>query len=316
MRAKILYLLLALSIVINVVFLSYLLIGKENIFTSTEKLQEKYPHLSQRILGGFDRDLIIHFIPLRTKLRELVENNYGGDFSIYFEYLPTGTSIGVNEKTEFYSASLLKVPVVMAYYHHKWENKVEGDPTTTILEKDISDRFGALWRKGAGSKIQLSKAVELSLIESDNTAINVVLRYVTKEDLSHIYNGLDILLKKEEGNNASITTKAYASILKALFFSSLLPKEDSEHILDLLTKTKFKDKLPAGLPADIPVAHKISVYENLKVSVYADCGIVYVPKRQYLLCMASRSSDEVARERMRTVSKMVYDFVSTTNNTH
>jgi beta-lactamase class A len=296
--------------------LFYLSVGKQIISTSTKELQQKYPHLSQRILSDYNRDLILHFVPLRAKLRELVENNYGGDFSFYFEYLPTGTSIGVNEKTEFYSASLLKVPVVMAYYHHRRKNNIVDDPIVTIGKSDLSDRFGRLWSMGVGSKIKLSKAVELSLMESDNTAANIIQRQIDQEDFSYVYNGLDITLKKEEGNKASVTTKAYASILKALFFSSLLPKEDSEYILDLLTKTKFKDKLPAGVPANIPVAHKISVYENLEIPIYADCGIVYVPKRQYLLCMASRSSEEVARERMKTVSKIVYEFVSTTNDAH
>jgi beta-lactamase class A len=81
-----------------------------------ESLQKKYPLLSKRILQEYPIDVIINFLDLRRELRSQVEP-YGSTFGFYFEYLPTGTTIGVNEKLDFYAASLFKVPVVMAYYH-------------------------------------------------------------------------------------------------------------------------------------------------------------------------------------------------------
>jgi beta-lactamase class A len=318
MKKIVIILIVIVSVILNIFLLITLFSGKtqNKVPDASKELENKYPYLSQKILQDYDRDLLMNFIPLRAKLRDLVEKKYGSDFSFYFEYLPTGSSIGVNEKIEFYSASLLKVPLVMAYYHHREKNNIKNNPLVTITEKDINKKFGTLWEKGANSSVSLSEVIKFALIESDNTAANILEREIDVEDRQYIFNGLDILIKIEENNAASVTTKAYSSILKALFFSSLLTKDNSQYILDLLTKTKFEDKLPAGVPSDILVAHKIGVYENLEIPVYSDCGIVYVPKRQYILCMASKSDDKTAQDRMKTVSKIIYDFVSTANGIH
>jgi len=109
-------------------------------------------------------------------------------------------------------------------------------------------------------------------------------------------------------NSPVITAIQYASILKALYFSSVLMKSDSEKILDIMTHTKFEDMLLAGVPTTVPVAHKIGLLND---QLYQDCGIVYLPERPYLLCMISKSDEATARKRMSSISKIVYDSVST-----
>lgn len=319
MKKNIFILIFIGSILANGVFSAMLFSQKPENKTSdiTAELESKYSYLSQKILQDYDRDLLINFVPLRANLNELVGKQYGSDFSFYFEYLPTGSSIGVNEKTEFYSASLLKLPTVMAYYYMKDRKNIKEDKEVVIEEDDIDNHFGSLWKRGAGEKIRLSQAARLSLVQSDNTATKVLLKNIEPQDFDAIYDGLDIkITRNNNSNQISITTKSYASILKALFFSSVLSKEDSQYVLDILTKTEFNDKLSAGVSSDISVAHKIGVYENLKVLIYSDCGIVYIPKRQYALCMASRSDEKTATERMKTVSKIIYDFVSIANGIH
>lgn len=273
-----------------------------------EALQKKYPHLSKRVLAELPQDIHINFLSLRNDLRNLGQQ-YGSSFALYFEYLPTGTSIGINEKDEFLAASLFKLPVVMAYYRHKERIKDESDPTIQLTENMLDDRFGTLYQKGAGYQINLGDSVKLSLQESDNTAVRSLVPQLSKEDFNGVYEGLDIDLKiNNEG--AMITAKQYGSILKALFFSSVLNNDHSEEIIDLLTKTKFSDKLPAGVPENIQVAHKIGVVELSDHEAYMDCGIVYVPRRPYLLCMISQTDNKTAQTRMKKVSKTVYDFVN------
>lgn len=318
MKKVVLLLIFIVSVTLNIFLFVILFSGKEQENTPVilKGQNNKYPYLSQKILQDYDKDLLINFVPLRATLRDLTEKEYGNDFSFYFEYLPTGSSIGVNEKIEFYSASLLKVPLAMAYFHHREKNNIANDSYITIKEENLNKKFGDLWKMGVGSKILLSDIVKIMLVESDNTAASILEKQINLDDRQYILNGLDLLIKIEDNNKASVSSKAYSSILKALFFSSLLKKDDSQYILNLLTKTKFNDKLPAGVPSNIPVAHKIGVYENLDVPVYSDCGIIYVPKRQYILCMASRSDEKVAAERMKTVSKIIYNYISTVNVTN
>jgi beta-lactamase class A len=278
---------------------------EKNRFTQLEKT---HPLLSKRILADFPQDILINFLPLRSKLQQTTKP-YGDSFALYFEYLPTGTSIGINEKSEFIAASLFKLPIVMAYYRHKERLKDEHDPTVTLSSDMLDDRFGDLWKKGEGYSINLGDAVEMALKESDNTAVRALVPELSKTDFDNVYEGLDIDLKINN-DGALMTAKHYGSILKALYFSAVLTKDHSQEILNHLTQTKFRDKLPAGIPEEIPVAHKIGVIEEPEYEAYMDCGIVYVPRRPYLLCMISKSDDKTARERMSLISKIIYEHVS------
>lgn len=267
-----------------------------------------FPLLSPRILFNYPNDLLINFLPLRNNLNSLVAP-YSSTFGFYFEYLPTGVSIGVNGSTAFSPQSLIKVPIVMAYYHFQERTGLTDDSVVTLKASQIDSRFGHLWEKGVGYQIKMSDVVNLALTQSDNTAANVLADYVPLEDYKTIYEGLDIDFP-DKNPDLKLSAKQYSSILKSLYFSSLLTKDDSEEILNLLTQSAFNDKLGAGVPTNIPVAHKIGSLDN---SLFQDCGIVYVPRRPYILCMISVSTEDVARIRMSLVSKTILDYVSSVN---
>jgi beta-lactamase class A len=298
---------LLVSLVGNIVFI-YLWQTASEEKNRFSQLEQTHPLLSKRILADFPQDILINFLPLRSKLQQTTKP-YGDSFALYFEYLPTGTSIGINEKSEFIAASLFKLPIVMAYYRHKERLKDEHDPTVVLSSDMLDSRFGDLWQKGEGYSINLGDAVELALKESDNTAVRALVPELSKTDFDSVYEGLDIDLKINN-DGAVMTAKHYGSILKALYFSAVLTKDHSQEILDYLTDTKFTDKLPAGIPEGVPVAHKIGVIEEPEYEAYMDCGIVYVPRRPYLLCMISKSDNQTARERMKLISKTIYEHVS------
>lgn len=301
-----------ISIIINFLFISYVLFPPFPKKSIPKDRLSDYPLLSPRIFAENQNDILINFLPLRNKLKEITAN-YGDTFSLYFEYLPTGTSIGINEKAELSAASLIKLPVVMAYFHQKEHTSLQFTETKVkIQEKEIDKGFGTLWQKGAGAEITLEEAVRLALVESDNTAALVLADHIAEESLKEVYEGLDIDLIFKN-NRVIISAKQYASILKALYFSAVLSKESSQEILDILTKTKFSDKLPAGIDKDIPVAHKIGILELEDSKLYQDCGIVYIPKRSYLLCIFSQSDKNTARERMKAISSEVFTYLKGVN---
>lgn len=265
-----------------------------------------YPFLSKRIFIENQNDLLINFYPLRKQIRA-VTVPWGDTFAMYFEYLPTGTSIGINEKIDFYSASLLKLPMAMAYFYQREKNGLEVENNNILIEEKHVDRgFGQLWKQGAGVTIPVDEVLRLSLTQSDNTAANALASHIHKQNFFEVYEGLDINFVQDSDSKVLIGAKSYASILKSLYFASIINREHSNMILTLLTTTAFEDKLVNSIPAEIPVAHKIGVHEG---STYQDCGIVYVPKRPYALCMMSKSTDEEATKRMQEVSHIIFTFV-------
>jgi len=300
-----------LSFVLNVSGITYFILT-QTVVTSNQNLsalQAKYPLIATRILQDVPIDVIVNFLALRSNLQNETAP-WGSNFGVYFEYLPTGTSIGVNSTNEFHAASLFKTPIVMAYYHTQERLNITNDPIVTLTPESIDSQFGDLWKKGAGYKLKASEAVKLALEDSDNTAAKILVPLIGSVDFEAVYQGLDISLNVDK-DGAILTPKSYGSIFKALYFSAVLDKGDSQEILNYLAHSKFSDKLAAGVPDNITVAHKIGDFvDKTGNEAFTDCGIVYYPRRAYLLCMVSKTDEQTARTRMQDISKMIYDYIS------
>jgi len=304
---------LPVSLAINLILIGLITKYLMQQMVSVPNQIQKYPFLSKRIFAEHQNDLLINLIPLRTALREYVEK-INRPIGIYFEYLPTGVSIGINEKDSFVMASLLKVPVVMAVYRQIELGNLTFDQQLTVAPEMIDEEFGKFWKKGAGIKISVREAIRLTLTKSDNTAKNVLFYNLPAGAIEDVFDNLDIPKETQE-KLASVNPKNYTSMLRSLYLSAYLTKDHSNEILQLLSRTDFYDKLPAGVPQTIPVSHKIGVYapDDPDRSLYSDCGIVYLPQRPYALCLMIRSDEDTARQVMKTVSKMIYKYISALN---
>lgn len=89
-------------------------VGSKLFNTKTEQQvsEEEYPFLAKRLFEKNPNYVLINFSPLRTSLNQYFDNN---DLvgSLYFEYLPSDTSIRINGSKELRAASLMKLPVAM-----------------------------------------------------------------------------------------------------------------------------------------------------------------------------------------------------------
>ena len=310
-----LIILLGLSIVANIAFSGFILSSAKPAVKSTPSEANAYPYLSKRLFAESQNDFIINFTNLRNKLTSYAaEHRLHNDktrFSLYFEYLPSGISIGVNEKDPYIAASLLKVPIIMGVYKYIETGKLSENTELTLKESDLDPQYGNLWKRGVGAKLSVREAIQLTLAESDNTAKSVLFNNVPLETLTDVFEYLDIP-NEVIGNAPVVTTKNYSSILRSLYLSTYLSMENSHKLLEKLTESNFSDKIAAGIPKSIPVAHKIGVHDtqNPEGSIYTDCGIVYIPKRPYILCIMMRNSENDVQTHMKAISGMIYDFVS------
>lgn len=296
------------SVAVNILLASALILYKEN--REPEPDQKHYPLLAKRIFLENPNDILLNFTDLRARLNEYIKNQ-SHPIGIFFEYLPTGTSIGINQNGQFITASLLKIPIAMAAYKQISNGKIERNQLLTIKENHIDPFFGEGHKRKIGSQISMEEALHDMIVLSDNTAKNAILEQLSFGSLIDIADSLDIPLSKDNLFD-TITPKNYSSILRSLYFAAYLSYEDSEKLLKLLTETPFKDKLSAGVPDNIPIAHKIGVFEidgKEDQNVFSDCGIVYIPNRAYILCVMTASDEKSAQQSMSAISKMIYDYI-------
>jgi len=273
------------------------------------ELAGRYPLLSGSVLDGTpNNDILINFVPLRKNLEQRFAA-VNAKKSFYFEYLPDGTSIRVGADQQLVAASLIKVPLAMNLYKAAELGRIDLDKKVTVSAEELDDAFGDLYKKGPGFTLTLREAAKHMLIDSDNTATHVVFNQV-KNLLSYDEQSLarlDIEQNTENGQ-AVITARSYSSVLKGLYFSAYLNNDGSQELLGYLAKSAATNRLTQRLPSDVPVAHKIGVYNANWAE--SDCGIVYAPKRPYIICAMVGLPEPEASKFIADVSKEVYDFVS------
>jgi beta-lactamase class A len=286
---------------------------------------ETYPLLAKRIFVGSPNDMIIYFVDLREKLKTYIAGT-GEKIGLYFEYLPTGIHIGINDREEFYRASLVKVPLIMQLYKMMEDGYIKKDEQLVIRRDLLDDTYGELWKTGAGTSRSVEELVRLVLTESDNTAYSVLLDKVNQvlyetdpkneKGIDKIYDFLDIPREDKE-KTLQISPRSYASILKALFFSSYLNYSSSNEILDILSQSKFREWMPKDLPPDVKVAHKVGIFQGTSPdkSVNSDCGIVYIPNRPFILCVMIKSGDtDESVPYINDITKIIYEYLVKANN--
>ncbi len=268
----------------------------------------QFPLLAKRLFLEDPNDTIINFSALREELKGYMsKNSLKG--SLYFEYLPTGTSVRIDGDDEQVAASLMKIPVVMELYKAAELGRIDLDSTIALKQEWLDPAYGELYKQGVGYRLTLREAAKLALTKSDNTAISAIL-YTTQNILKveeNVISSLDVAFERDEKLLLSISARSYASFLKCLYFSCYVNNADSQQILGYLTESTFNNRLRSNIPESVKIAHKIGTYSNLTQS---DCGIVYEDKRNYLLCIMLRVPDNpTGNAHIAALSKLAYDYI-------
>lgn len=250
--------------------------------------------------------------PIRKEMKRIVadyEKN-GNRIGVYFEFLNTGANVSINQDMRFWPASLSKMPTVFAAMKkiEKGEWKLTNE--LVLFSEDKDEQFGELYKKPVGTKFTIEELLKQTLINSDNTSHRILVRNLSSEDYTDIFEALGMETLFDE--NYDITAKEYSRIPRALYSASYLNRENSQKILTWLSETSFNEFLNAGVPPEVLFSHKIG--EAFEAKAFLDSGIVYVPNRSYLITVMIEVEDgsgvEKAQEIMRELSKVAYTYVA------
>jgi hypothetical protein len=143
--------------------------------------------------------------------------------------------------------------------------------------------------------------------ESDNTALIALNNLLNEDEINTARLALG--LPHINPNNVTLLSpKQYSNSFRSLYFSTYLNREFSQLALSILSDTDYRTQLVTGVPTDVKVSHKYGAYRN--GGYFHDCGIIYLPKKPYMLCIMSHdSSKEEADRVISELSSMIYNFV-------
>lgn len=267
---------------------------------------------------------IISSSSARTFIENIKKDSNIGHISVYFRDLNNGPWIGVEEKEYFSPASMLKTPLLISLF--KWAEK---DPS--VFEKKIvaEDRFfidvlpqhNSVYSVVKNQKYTLLELATKMIQESDNVAVNILYEEIPQNYIDDLYMNIGVPII-EEDKDILIRIKDMGAFYRVLFNASYLNREDSETVLSILSNTNYTSGLVAGVPEGMEVSHKFGERFSSGVLLNTglipkgdiqlhDCGIVYKPKKPYILCVMTRGTDFKKQEQaIATISKFFYEKVS------
>ncbi|NCA93490.1 serine hydrolase [bacterium] len=234
---------------------------------------------------------------LEKKIKEVINKNIGqGNItyaSVYFRDLNNGPWIGINEQEKFTPASLLKVPLMIAYLKLAEEqSQILNDRITIENEvSNLSQNILPLKHVDSGQDYTIDDLIKYMIIYSDNGAAGALMQHMNPEYLNKIYRDLGIAVPNSDQMENFMNVKDYASFFRILYNASYLNREMSEKALEILSQSQFDKGLKAGIPANIAVSHKFGERVWLENKQLHDCGIIYLKQSPYLLCIMTRGDD-------------------------
>lgn len=247
---------------------------------------------------------------LRERLSEIAAS-HEGTYGIVVHDPESGESVSLRADQTFYAASIGKLPTLMALYRSADRGEVELDDGISILPRDVQGYgSGVLHTFPPYSTLSLEECADYLVKQSDNTAWVMLDRRLGK---GKIQSELEVIGARDTDYALRTTTpNDVLLMLKSIADPAFTSEAFSEEMLTAMTDTAYEDRLPASLPPDVRVAHKIGSYGDS----FGDAGIVYygdargIERHYYVVVLAEGTTEEEARAAIREVSLAAYESLA------
>jgi beta-lactamase class A len=282
--------------------------------------------------------ILISCAEQKIAMRSLKENiekelsTQEGTFAVAFKDLSTGKNILINDTVTFHAASTMKTPVLIEVYKQAAERKFSLTDSLIIKNEFKSIADGSLFSldstddsetelyRHIGEKRTISFLVYQMIIVSSNLATNLIIELVDAKNVSatmrelgandiHVVRGVEDGKAFALGLNNTITAHGLMMLFEKMAKGKTVDPVASQGMIDILLDQKFNDIIPAGLPANVKVAHKTGFITG----VHHDSGIIFLADgRKYVLVLLSKNlkDEKAAVKAMANVSKLIYEFVT------
>jgi beta-lactamase class A len=235
--------------------------------------------------------------------------------SVYFRDLNNGPWFGINENDNFAPSSLLKVPVMMAYF-----KEAEDNPSVLTQKITYTQDPPGLMPQNFPPKVHLTKGqsytvedlIERMIAGSDNVALGLLENNIDQTKIDKVTVDLGITTATNSTPNDFMSTQEYSILFRVLYYATYLDKNYSEKALQILSNSEFNQGLITSVPSSIVVSHKFGERQLQDgTDQLHDCGIVYYPNRPYLLCVMTKGNNfnDLATE-IRQISNKIYNEFS------
>lgn len=264
------------------------------------------------------------------KIATLVREIEGAEVGVALSDLQSGAELLINADQDFHAASTMKVPVMMEVWRqarsgglsldaqvmvrNNFRSIVDGTPYKLTAQDDSEP---TLYGK-VGRAVPLRELVRLMITESSNLATNILIEQVTPRRVMELMNSIgakSIRVRRgvedekayAKGLNNTTTARDLMIVFRRLAEGKVVSAAASDEMLAVLSAQKFREGIPAGLPAATRVAHKTGSITKIR----HDAGVVFLPAREkpYVLVVLTRgiADSQRADQLIAAISRAVYE---------
>lgn len=253
----------------------------------------------------------------RDEIQDMITQTLGKDvqkFSVYLFRPTVETQPLIFQSKPMRPASMIKVFVLAKVMQDAKDGLLALDELIPITPQNIVGGAGSIAGEGAGALVPIRKAAELMIIESDNTATNILIdrigmdnlnQYIRKNGYNDTIVNHKMMLQKGPTNLSSaadlgmIFTKIYEHRCVDEFYDNLM--------ISYLLRQDDRDCFPSALPY-WNIAHKTGEVDNL----YDDGGIFYGSQGDFILVIMNDNYEnrgETIEQMKRIASRIAKDFI-------
>ena len=236
-------------------------------------------------------------------LEEKISGHLGEDISRYgivVKRIPDGRGVAINPDKVFYAASIFKLWVMYEVFKQRELELLTFDETVTLvpfhLEYQLGDLAWPLW-----TEVPIGNLVEAMIALSDNVAAIMLHDKVGGWNINQDLEAIGMENTGLVRGDLPTTAQDTALLLEMLATGRAVNQMASQDMVDLMTRQRVRNRLPALLPPGTQVAHKTGNWP----SATHDVGIVYAPSAPYVIAVMSDKAWEV--QQIAELSRLVYD---------
>ena len=237
----------------------------------------------------------------------------GGDVAVAFRTLDGRDELLIQPDVEFHAASTMKVPVMIELFRQARIGALKLDDLVRVTNEFHSIVDGSAYKlepdvdsdadvyKHVGGQLSYRQLCESMITTSSNLAANILIEHLgakriqlTTDGLGaggmHVLRGVEDTKAFDKGLNNTTTARALLTLMEAVANGEAGDKTSTEAMISILERQKFNDRIPAGLPSGIAVAHKTGEITKIQ----HDAAIVFAP-RPFVLIVLVRGIEDAKK---------------------
>jgi beta-lactamase class A len=227
--------------------------------------------------------------------RQEIED-YNGVAGLYVWDLEEDFGYGIRPDEQFFTASIIKVPIMVAVYRKVDAGELEFSQQIEIKEEDWAAGAGWLQWEKAGTKQTVGDLLLLMMTQSDNVAANALVRTVGGADhvneVARSMGAEDTLLYQKVSSERGVvpgldnrsTPRDMATMMQQIAEGKAASEKSCGYMIDLMHENKLDWWLDEGLPSGVDAANKAGWLYR----VYDEVGIVENDDRHYVIAILSK----------------------------